>query len=97
MIPKNPIDIFFQIYTGAAKTQLSWNDAQKMEEILMMSKKIFNFVMKSLKSILSVKNGIILFIRLKRIGYKAHFYAKQSGKIDFSYLMLIFFHDGYFL
>ncbi|MCJ7637123.1 MAG: hypothetical protein MUO21_06495 [Nitrososphaeraceae archaeon] len=39
LIPKNPIDIFFQIYTGAAKTQLSWNDAQKMEEILMMSKK----------------------------------------------------------
>ncbi|MGZ5550939.1 MAG: hypothetical protein ACXW07_09290, partial [Nitrososphaeraceae archaeon] len=29
LIPKNPIDIFFQIYTGAAKTQLSWNDAQK--------------------------------------------------------------------
>lgn len=40
LIPKNPLDTFFQIDTGAAKTQLSWNDAQKMEEILMMSKNI---------------------------------------------------------
>ena len=93
LIPKNPIDIFFQIYTGAGKTQLSWNDAQKMEEILMMSKKIFNFVMKSLKSILSVKNGTILFILLKENTKHMSMQNNQEKKIFHTLCLYSFMMD----